>query len=72
MGTGDPAFGLMGMAVSSYRYWRTRHDEELRGRVVELAREKPRFGYRRLQVLLRRNAASDLIRSKLSELGPGR
>lgn len=42
------------MAVSSYRYQATRCDEELRARLVKLAREKPRFGYRRLQVLLRR------------------
>jgi putative transposase len=47
--------GLMGMAVSSYRYQRTDSDERLRTRLVELAREKPRFGYRRLQVLLRRS-----------------
>ncbi len=46
--------GLMGMAVASYRYQRTDSDERLRTRLVELAREKPRFGYRRLQVLLRR------------------
>jgi putative transposase len=46
--------GLMTMAVSSYRYQATRCDDELRTRLVELAREKPRFGYRRLQVLLRR------------------
>src|SRR5712692_5121048 len=46
--------GLMGMAVSSYRYQTTRCDEELRTRLVELAREKPRFGYRRLHVLLQR------------------
>ncbi len=46
--------GLVGMAVSSYRYQRTESDEPLRTRLVELAREKPRFGYRRLQVLLRR------------------
>jgi putative transposase len=44
----------MGMAASSYRYRRRRCDEELRARLVELAREKPRFGYRRLHVLLRR------------------
>jgi putative transposase len=47
--------GLMGMAVSSYRYRTERSDEPLRTRLVELAREKPRFGYRRLQVLLRRS-----------------
>jgi putative transposase len=42
------------MAVSSYRYESQRSDEELRGRLLQLAREKPRFGYRRLHVLLRR------------------
>jgi putative transposase len=46
--------GLMTMAVSSYRYRTTGCDDELRARLVELAREKPRFGYRRLQVLLQR------------------
>ena len=46
--------GLMGMAVSSYRYQRKHGDEALRSQLVELAREKPRFGYRRLQVLLAR------------------
>jgi putative transposase len=47
--------GLVGMAVSSYRYRTKRSDEPLRTQLVELAREKPRFGYRRLQVLLRRS-----------------
>jgi len=47
--------GLMGMAASSYRYRGQRCDEELRTRLVDLARAKPRFGYRRLQVLLQRN-----------------
>jgi putative transposase len=46
--------GLMTMAISSSRYRSKRSDEPLRTRLVELAREKPRFGYRRLQVLLRR------------------
>lgn len=45
---------LVSLAVSSYRYRSRRREEDLRGRLVELAREKPRFGYRRLQVLLRR------------------
>ena len=58
---GDYAFsqrracGLMTMAVSSYRYQSRRSDEPLRTRLVELAREKPRFGYRRLHVLLGRS-----------------
>src|ERR1019366_7889870 len=45
---------LLTVAVSSYRYQSRRSDEELRLRLVELAREKPRFGYWRLHVLLRR------------------
>jgi len=49
------ACGLMTVAVSSYRYQSRRSDEPLRTRLVELAREKPRFGYRRLHVLLRRS-----------------
>src|SRR5271165_2411788 len=45
---------LLTLAVSSYRYESTRSDEGLRERLVQLAREKPRFGYRRLHVLLKR------------------
>jgi len=29
-------------------------DAELRGKLLELARQKPRYGYRRLHVLLQR------------------
>ena len=47
--------GLLSMAVGSYRYQRRGSDEPLRSRVVALAWEKPRYGYRRLQVLLRRD-----------------
>jgi len=43
---------LFGLAVSTYRYRSTRNDSELRQQLVELARERPRFGYRRLHVLL--------------------
>ena len=46
------ACGLLMVAVSSCRYQARRSDEDLRERLVELAREKPRFGYRRLHVLL--------------------
>ena len=48
--------GLMGMAVASYRYRsrRSENDEGLRQQLVELARENPRFGYRRLWEKLRR------------------
>ncbi len=44
----------MGIAVSSYRYRSRRSDESLREQLVRLAREKPRYGYRRLQVLVER------------------
>jgi putative transposase len=40
--------------VSSYRYKPSQNDDGLRDRLIVLAREKPRFGYRRLHVLLRR------------------
>jgi putative transposase len=49
------ACALMLLAVGTHRYVSRRTDEPLRTRLVELAREKPRFGYRRLQVLLERN-----------------
>jgi len=51
------ACGLLMVTVSSVRYQARSSDEDLRARQVELAREKPRFGYRRLQVLLRRSRA---------------
>ena len=46
---------LMMLAVTTYRYRIQRTDEPLRSKLVELARGKPRFGYRRLHVLLRRS-----------------
>src|SRR6266481_3318219 len=49
------ACGLMLLPVSSYRYKTCRSDEPLRTKLVELAHEKPRFGYRRLHVLLQRS-----------------
>jgi len=44
----------MVLAESSYRYVSRRNDEELRLRLVAAAREKPRWGYRRLQILVDR------------------
>ena len=46
---------LMGVPRSSCRYESRRDDGVLRDRLQELAREHPRFGYRRLHVLLRRD-----------------
>jgi putative transposase len=39
------ACGPLTMAVLSYRYQTRRTDEPLRTRLLELAREKPRFGF---------------------------
>lgn len=49
------ACGLMSVPVSSYRYQPRCLDEPLRTGLVELEREKPRFGYRRLDVPLQRS-----------------
>jgi putative transposase len=49
------ACALLLLAVGTYRYRSRRSDEPLRAKLVELAREKPRYGYRRLQVLLGRS-----------------
>ena len=65
------ACGLLTMAVSSYRYQSRRSDEGLRERLVELAREKPRFGYRRLHVLLRRKRRSGESQARASGVSGG-
>jgi putative transposase len=46
--------GLMSIAVSSFRYRSRRSDEDLKEKLARLAREKPRYGQRRLQVLIER------------------
>jgi putative transposase len=48
---------LLSVAESSCRYRSRRNDEELRERLVAAAREKPRWGYRRLQVVLQKDGA---------------
>lgn len=46
---------LCGLDRTSYRYEpKPDRDEELRQKLIELARQKPRYGYRRLQALLER------------------
>ena len=47
---------LMQIPRSSCRYHSQRNDGDLREQLQHLAREHPRFGYRRLHVLLRRDA----------------
>jgi len=49
--------GLLQMAESSMRYASRRDDGPLRQRLVAAAREKPRWGYRRLQIVLDRSGA---------------
>jgi len=44
---------LMGVAESSQRYVSRKNDEVLRMKLVEASREKPRWGYRRLQFVLK-------------------
>src|SRR5215472_18217698 len=56
------ACALMLVATSTYRYRSRRCDEALLARLMELAREKPRYGYRRLHVLLRR--AGEVVNHK--------
>jgi putative transposase len=45
---------LVSIPRSSCRYECRRDDSVLRQQLIELAHEKPRFGYRRLHILLRR------------------
>ena len=45
------ACDVLHLPVSTFRYRSVRCDAALREKLVELAREKPRFGYRRLHVL---------------------
>lgn len=47
--------GLMEIPRMTCRYHSRRDDTALRERLLKLAREKPRYGYRRLYVLLRRD-----------------
>lgn len=44
--------GLLSVAESSCRYVSRKDDEPLRAKLLEVAREKPRWGYRRLQLKL--------------------
>ena len=46
---------LVGIPRSTCRYQTRKDDSELRQKLVELAHEQPRYGYRRLCVLLRRD-----------------
>jgi putative transposase len=50
---------LMMIPRMTYRYQGRRDDSQLRQRLTELARENPRYGYRRLHVLLQRERRSE-------------
>ena len=55
------ACGLIGLAPKSYRYASCRPDDSddaaVRRRLRALASERRRFGYRRLHILLKREAS---------------
>ena len=54
------ACGLIRMHRGSWRYRRKeRNEAALRARLRELAAERPRFGYRRLYIFLRREKTED-------------
>ena len=54
------ACGLIGMHRGSWRYRRReRNEAALRARLREMAGERPRFGYRRLYIFLRREKNED-------------
>jgi transposase len=54
---------LLGVERSSYRYEpRTDRNAELREEMVKLARQKPRFGYRRLHALLERRGHEENVK----------
>jgi putative transposase len=46
---------LMGIPRSTCRYAARKDDSALQQKLVELAHEQPRYGYRRLCVLLKRD-----------------
>ena len=46
---------LLLVPISSFRYKPRQNSDDLKARLVELARQKPRYGYRRLHVLLERD-----------------
>ena len=58
---------LVGLARSSFRYCSKKNDEELTRQLVQLAQEKPRYGYRRLRLLLGR-AGQQLNHKRLYRL----
>jgi hypothetical protein len=62
--------GLIGIPRMSCRYRSRRDDSVLRQRLIELAREKPRFGYRRLHILLCRDEPEARINAFGHEFWP--
>jgi putative transposase len=49
---------LMEIGRTTHRYQSQRDDNQLREQLLRLAREKPRFGYRRPHILLEREGAA--------------
>jgi putative transposase len=60
---------LLDIDRASYRYEsRPDHNEQLREALVELARQNPRFGYRRLWILLTRRKGWEVDRKRVHRL----
>ncbi len=49
---------LMEIARTTHRYRSRRDDSQLREQLLRLARETPRFGHRRIHILLQREGAT--------------
>jgi putative transposase len=63
------ACGLLDLKRGTYRYeTRPDHNEKLREELVELARQNPRFGYRRLWILLTRRKGWDVDPKRVHRL----
>ena len=61
--------GLLDLERGTYRYEsRPDHNEKLREELVELARQDPRFGYRRLWTLLTRRKGWDVDPKRVHRL----
>ena len=60
---------LLSMDRTTYRYQpRPDHNAELREKLIALARQKPRYGYRRLHALLERDGSKASSATRVSDL----
>ena len=60
------ACGLLRLAVNTFRYQATKRNADLRERLIQIARDKPRFRYRRLHVLVNRDGSAGKPQTSLA------